>query len=118
MSIEEKAKDLGRLIGQSSEYQALKRANDLLGQDQEALGILKRMEALRMDAHRMIEAGQRPTPEMEQELDSLLQKVQVNPTYQRLLVSQENFDKTMGKVNEWILDGIERGAASPIITLG
>jgi cell fate (sporulation/competence/biofilm development) regulator YlbF (YheA/YmcA/DUF963 family) len=118
MSIEDKAKDLGRLIGQSSEYQALKRANDGLAQDQEALGVLRRMEQLRMDAHRMIEGGQRPTPEMEQELDGLLQKVQVNPTYQRLLVAQENFDKTMGKVNEWILEGIERGAASPIITLG
>ena len=31
---------------------------------------------------------------------------------------QENFDKTMGRVNDWILEGIEKGAASPIITLG
>jgi len=118
MSIEDKAKDLGRLIGQSQEYQALKRANDALAQDQDALGVLRRMEQLRMEAHRMIERGDRPTSEMEQELDTLLQKVQLNPTYQRLLVSQENFDKTMARVNEWILDGIERGAASPIITLG
>ena len=117
MSIEDKAKDLGRLIGQSPEYQALKRANDSLAQDQDALAVLKRMEQLRLDAHRMLERGERPTQEMEQELDGLLQQVQVNTTYQRLLVSQENFDKVMSKVNEWILDGIERGAASPIITL-
>lgn len=118
MSIEDKAKDLGRLIGQSPEYQALKRANDGLAQDKDAIAVLQRMEQLRMDAHRMLEKGERPTPEMEQELDGLLQKVQVNTTYQRLLVAQENFDKTMGKVNEWILDGIERGATSSIITLG
>ena len=118
MSIEDRAKDLGRLIGQSTEYQALKRANDALAQDQEALDVLRRMEQLRVEAQRMLERGERPTPQMEDELDSLLQKVQLNPTYQRLLVSQENFDKTMSKVNEWILDGIERGAASPIITLG
>ena len=31
--IEDKAKELGRLIGQSSEYKAVKRANDLLGED-------------------------------------------------------------------------------------
>ena len=117
MSIEDRAKDLGRLIGQSNEYQALKRANDALAQDQEALEVLRRMEQLRVEAQRMLERGERPTSQMEEELDSLLQKVQLNPTYQRLLVSQENFDKTMSKVNEWILDGIERGAASPIITL-
>lgn len=115
--IEDKAKDLGRLLGQSPEYQALKRANDALARDEEALGVLRRMEQLRVDAHRMLERGERPTPEMEQELDTLLQQVQVNATYQRLLVAQENFDKVMSKVNEWILDGIERGAASPIITL-
>jgi cell fate (sporulation/competence/biofilm development) regulator YlbF (YheA/YmcA/DUF963 family) len=118
MSIEDRAKDLGRLIGQSNEYQALKRANDALAQDGEALDVLRRMEQLRVEAQRMLERGERPTPQMEDELDGLLQKVQLNPTYQRLLVSQENFDKTMAKVNEWILDGIERGAASPIITLG
>jgi len=39
-------------------------------------------------------------------------------SYQRLLVAQENFDKTMARVNDWILEGIEKGAASPIITLG
>ncbi len=118
MSIEDKARELGRLIGQSSEYQAVKRANDGLAGDKEALGVLQRMEQLRIDAQRMMEKGERPTQEMEQELDGLLQQVQVNTTYQRLLVAQENFDKTMGRVNEWILDGIERGATSSIITLG
>jgi hypothetical protein len=54
---------------------------------------------------------------MEQQLDTLLGQVQVNPTYQRLVVAQENFDKVMANVNEWILQGIEKGAASPIITL-
>lgn len=118
MSIEDKAKELGRLVGQSSEYQALKRANEGLAGDKDAIAVLQRMEQLRMDAHRMMEKGERPTPEMEQELDGLLQKVQLNATYQRLLVAQENFDKVMGRVNEWILDGIERGATSSIITLG
>jgi len=26
-------------------------------------------------------------------------------------------DKIMGRVNDWIVEGIEKGAASPIITL-
>ena len=116
--IEDKAKELGRLIGQSPEYQAVKRANDALGQDAAAVDLLRKMEQLRMNAQQMIQRGERPTEEMEKELDALLSQVQGQSVYQRLVAAQENFDKIMGKVNDWIVDGIERGAASPIITLG
>jgi len=116
--LEDKAKELGRLIGQTPEYQAVRRANDALGEDREAVTLLRKMEQLRMDAQRMIESGTNPTPEMESQLDQLLEQVQVNPIYQRMVAAQENFDKTMLRVNEWILDGIKKGAASPIITLG
>lgn len=116
--IEDRAKDLGRLIGQSSEYQSVKRASDALNEDKDTVTLLQKMEKLRADAQRMMQRGERPTDVMEKELDSLLGQVQGRATYQRLLVAQENFDKIMGRVNDWILDGIEKGAASPIITLG
>jgi cell fate (sporulation/competence/biofilm development) regulator YlbF (YheA/YmcA/DUF963 family) len=116
--IEDKAKELGRLIGQSPEYQAVKRANDALSQDSAAVALLRQMEQLRINAQQMIQRGERPTEEMEKELDGLLGQVQGQAVYQRLVAAQENFDKIMGKVNDWIVDGIERGAASPIITLG
>ena len=116
--ISDKATELGRLIGQSPEYQAVKRANDALREDAEALQMLERMEGLRQEAQRLMQQGQNPTPEMEQELEQLLDKVQVNATYQRLIVAQENFDKVMMQVNQWILDGIKKGATSSIITLG
>ena len=116
--IDQKARDVGRLIGQSSEYQALKRANESLGEDRDAVTLLRRMEELRGNAQRMIENGTEPSEEMERELDELLSKVQVNPSYQRALVAQTNFDKLMMQVNNWIAEGIKSGAASPIITLG
>jgi len=116
--IEDKAKDLGRLIGQSSEYQAVKRASDALNEDKETVALLQKMEQLRVDAQRMLQRGERPTEEMERQLDTLLADIQGRMTYQRLLVAQENFDKTMARVNDWILEGIEKGASSPIITLG
>ncbi|NUQ20066.1 MAG: YlbF family regulator [Gemmatimonadaceae bacterium] len=116
--IDDKARELGRLIGQSSEYQAVKRANDALGGDKEAVTLLQQMETLRTDAQRMIERGERPSEEMEQSLDDLLGKVQRNQTYQRLVVAQENYDKLMMKVNDWIVEGIKKGATSSIITLG
>jgi cell fate (sporulation/competence/biofilm development) regulator YlbF (YheA/YmcA/DUF963 family) len=116
--IEDKAKELGRLIGQSAEYKAVRRANDALNDDRDAVTLLRKMEQLRVNAAEMIRRGERPTQEMEQELDTLLGQVQSQPVYQRLVAAQENFDKVMGKVNDWILDGIEKGAQSSIITLG
>ena len=116
--IEDKARELGRLIGQSAEYKAVKRANDALGEDKEAVALLKKMEQLRLTAQAMIQRGERPGEEMEKELDGLLGQVQGQSVYQRLVSAQENFDKTMAKVNDWIVDGIEKGAQSSIITLG
>ena len=116
--LDEKARELGRLIGQSAEYQAVKRANDALNGDRDAVALLRQMDQLREQAQRMIERGQNPTAEMEQQLDDLLSKVQVNPNYQRAVSAQENFDKTMLQVNNWISDGIKKGATSSIITLG
>ena len=115
--IEDKAKDVGRAIGQSPEYQAMKRANDTLAGDSEAVALLQEMETIRLDAQRMIQRGERPTAEMEARLEDLLAKVQVNPTYQRLVVAQENYDKLMMRVNDWIVEGIKKGATSSIITL-
>jgi cell fate (sporulation/competence/biofilm development) regulator YlbF (YheA/YmcA/DUF963 family) len=116
--LDERARELGRLIGQSAEYQALKRANEALNGDREAVALLRQMDQLREQAQRMIERGENPTAEMEQQLDELLGKVQVNPNYQRAVAAQENFDKTMLRVNDWITEGIRKGATSSIITLG
>ena len=116
--IEDKAKELGRLIGQSAEYKAVKRANDALSEHKEAVALLKKMEQLRLNAQQMIQRGERPTEAMEKELDTLLGEVQVQGVYQRLVSAQENFDKTMTRVNDWIVEGIEKGATSSIITLG
>lgn len=115
--IEDKAKELGRLIGQSNEYKEVKRASDSLNEDKDTVALLQKMEQLRLNAQRMLSRGERPTEEMERELDGLLSQVQVKPSYQRVLAAQENFDKIMGRVNDWIVEGIEKGAASPIITL-
>ena len=116
--LEDKAKELGRIIGQSPEYQAVKRSNEALNADREAVTLLQQMEVIRRDAQNMIEAGDNPTGEMEQQLDDLLMQVQQNAVYQRAVSAQENFDKVMMRVNNWILEGIKKGATSSIITIG
>ena len=115
--LEEKAKELGRIIGQSTEYQAVKRSSEALNGDRDAVTILQQMEKIRTDAQQMIQRGEEPTQEMEQQLDELLTKVQSNPIYQRAISAQENFDKVMYQVNNWIMDGMKKGATSSIITL-
>jgi cell fate (sporulation/competence/biofilm development) regulator YlbF (YheA/YmcA/DUF963 family) len=116
--LEEKAKELGRLIGQSPEYQALKRSSEALNEDRESVTLLQQMEQLRGEAQQLIQRGENPTPEMEEQLDSMLEKIQSQTAYQRAVAAQENFDKIMLRVNEWIMDGMKKGATSSIITLG
>jgi cell fate (sporulation/competence/biofilm development) regulator YlbF (YheA/YmcA/DUF963 family) len=118
MALEDKARELGRIIGQSDEYRAVTRANESLASDAAATAVLREMEALRRNAQAMLERGEEPTEEMEKQLDDLLSKVQTNPAYQRVAVAQENLDKIMRLVNDWISDGISKGAQSSIITLG
>ena len=115
--VEDKAKELGRLIGQSSEYQGLKRASEALNDDKESVTLLQEMEKLRGEAQQLIQRGESPSLDMEQKLDGLLEKIQTQPAYQRAVSAQENFDKLMLRVNQWIMDGMKKGAASPIITL-
>jgi cell fate (sporulation/competence/biofilm development) regulator YlbF (YheA/YmcA/DUF963 family) len=116
--LDQKAKDVGRLIGQSPEYQAVKRANEALHNDRDAVTSLNRMETLRQEAQRLIAQGKEPSDEMERELDDLLTKVQGSSAYQLAISAQENFEKLMMQVNGWISEGMKTGAASPIITLG
>lgn len=115
--LQDKAVELGRLIGQSDEYKAVKRTSEALHEDRDAMTLIGAMERLRTQAQAMIERGENPTPEMEQQLDELLSRVQVNATYQRAIAAQDNFDKLMMRVNEWISEGIRKGATSSIITL-
>lgn len=115
--LEDKARELGRVIGQSPEYQAVKKSSDALNSDREAVAILQQMEKIRTEAQQLMQRGEHPTQEMEQQLDDLLSNVQTNPVYQRAISAQENFDKVMYQVNNLIMEGMKKGATSSIITL-
>ncbi|PYP39897.1 MAG: hypothetical protein DMD48_05230 [Gemmatimonadetes bacterium] len=78
--LEEKAEDLGRVLGQTDEYKALRRATEALREDQAVQKVLAEAEHLAQE--------------------------------------KANFEKLMAKINARIYEGIKKGAASPIITLG
>src|SRR5437016_12474201 len=97
--IEAKAKELGRLIGQSNEYKEVKRASDLLNEDKDTVALLQRMEQLRVNAQKMLQRGERPTEDMERALDGLVTQIQGRPTDPRLPGEQHNIEKSMGREN-------------------
>jgi cell fate (sporulation/competence/biofilm development) regulator YlbF (YheA/YmcA/DUF963 family) len=118
MSVQERALEMGRMVGQSDEYQALKRANDRLMAETELRAGLERLRELQILLTEQVERGEHPRPEQQTEVDALVGKLQAHPMYQAVIAAQSNFDKLMFKVNDWILEGIKKGADSRIITLG
>ncbi len=116
--IDDKAQELGRLLGQSDEYKALRRASERLREDAECQRQLGEVEKLAAEIERQAQQGKEPTPEQAQGYERAVQVIQGSPVYQQMVAAQANFDKLMAKVNARIYEGIQKGAASPIITLG
>jgi cell fate (sporulation/competence/biofilm development) regulator YlbF (YheA/YmcA/DUF963 family) len=116
--IPQKAEELGRHIGQTEEYKALKRAQERLQEARDLAAQLRRLQGLAEQLDRAMERGEAPFEADRTAYEETLTQVQGDPVYQGMVAAQANFDKLMVRVNEHILDGIRRGAASPIITLG
>ena len=116
--IDDRAEELGRLLGQTEEYKALHRASDRLREDAAVQKIIAEAEQLAQGIERAAQQGQEPTKEQVEQYDKALQSVQGNPVYQQMVAAQANFEKLMSKINARIYDGMKKGSASPIITLG
>ncbi|MES2123267.1 MAG: YlbF family regulator [Gemmatimonadota bacterium] len=115
--IEEKAMELGRLLGQSNEYQALRRAEQNLRDDPDAQGKLEAISALTRAFDALMAEGKAPEESQAQEYEKTLHEFELSAPGQGYLVARANVDKLMQRVNQQIASGIERGATSGIITL-
>jgi cell fate (sporulation/competence/biofilm development) regulator YlbF (YheA/YmcA/DUF963 family) len=115
--IDEKAQELGRMIGQSSEYQALRRTEQALRDDPEAQRRLETISRLTREFDQGMAQGQSPDEAKVQEYETTLRDFEVSPIGQSYLVARANVDKLMAQVNRSIGEGIERGLTSGIITL-
>jgi cell fate (sporulation/competence/biofilm development) regulator YlbF (YheA/YmcA/DUF963 family) len=113
--MKEKAQDLGRLLGQSDEYNALGRARDRLTQDGEAVATMNRLDALEREISTALHSGEEPSDTAKQEYETVFGTLQSSPTFQGIVAAQSNFDKLLGRVNEEISRGMEMGAQSRII---
>jgi cell fate (sporulation/competence/biofilm development) regulator YlbF (YheA/YmcA/DUF963 family) len=115
--IEEKALELGRLIGQSTEYQTLRRAEKSLQDDEPTRARLEKIDVLARQIDEQV--SQRKVPEEETVLayESAVRELEVSPQGQAYVTARANYEKLMTKVNQQMAAGIERGATSHIITL-
>lgn len=117
-AIAEKAGELGRLLGQTDEYQALKRAHERINESPELKEKMETLDGLAREMEAAAGRGQEPAQDQIERYDQLLGEIQGSAAYQAVVAAQSNFDKLMLKVNKDIMEGIRKGADSRIITLG
>jgi cell fate (sporulation/competence/biofilm development) regulator YlbF (YheA/YmcA/DUF963 family) len=115
--IEEKAQELGRLIGQSSEYQALRHAEKSLQDDAETRGRLEKIDQLARQIDEQVSARKVPEEATVLAYETAVRELELSHQGQAYVVARANYEKLMTRVNQQMTAGIERGAASSIITL-
>ena len=114
----DKAQDLGRQIGQAAEYQALRRAEATLREDKETVTKLDQIQTLARQVDQAIAQGQMPDQTTSDAYEAAVRDLETSPVGQAYVVARANFEKLMARVNQQISEGMEKGAASSIITLG
>jgi cell fate (sporulation/competence/biofilm development) regulator YlbF (YheA/YmcA/DUF963 family) len=111
----ERAKELGRILGQSEEYRALERARARLEEDRALVKTLSELSELEARITQLLRSGEEPGEDVKSAYEQSFSELQSSPLYQGLVAAQSNFDKIVGRVNEDIVAGIEAGAKSRII---
>jgi cell fate (sporulation/competence/biofilm development) regulator YlbF (YheA/YmcA/DUF963 family) len=113
--IQDRAREVGRLISQTEEYRALKRANDRLSDDREAVTTINRLSELEGELANLLRSGREPGEEEQREYEQLVETLQQMTVYQGVVAAQSNFDRLMQRINEEIAQGIQAGDQSRII---
>ena len=113
--IKQKAQELGRMIGQTSEYEYLQAANQDIADDRDATELINRFKELQEKAMEHLERGEDPPQEVQDELEDVRGELQGSPRYQSLVAAQSNFDKLMQKVQKAIGEGMQKGSESQIV---
>ncbi|MGQ0813663.1 MAG: YlbF family regulator [Gemmatimonadota bacterium] len=111
----EKARDLGRLIGQADEYKALERARERFSSDREAVERVNQLAQLETEIAQALQRNEEPTEQARELYERTFSELQAIPSYQAVVAAQSNFDRILAKVNEEISKGVETGATSRII---
>jgi len=113
--IMEMAERLGQALARTDEYQALRRAIAASGEDRNLAELQTQIQELEQAMQGQLQKGEEPTEEQGKEYEAFFSRLQTNSAYQMLVAAQYNFDKIVGRANETIHQGIQKGAESRII---
>ena len=113
--ITEMAKDLGKALARTEEYQALRQTISSTADDRELAELRTELEGLEGQIETVLRAGTEPDAALKSGYEETVGRLQVSAGYQRLVSAQTNFDKILLKVNQTIQEGIAEGAESRII---
>ncbi len=115
--IEERAKKLGRAIGQSDRSKALERAEENLRDDEDTDELYERLSKLQQTALTSLQAGKELEEEKKQEIQELTKELERKPRFQQYMAAQTNFNNLIQQVNQYIQQGISEGQDSKIIEI-
>src|ERR1700741_5147196 len=110
----EKAREVGRLVAQSDEYKALKRANERLSDDREAVAGINRLNELQEQIGDGLQGGEDPAEADREEYERVATTVQASSAYQGFEAARANFDRLMMRIDEEVAKGVEGGGESRI----
>jgi cell fate (sporulation/competence/biofilm development) regulator YlbF (YheA/YmcA/DUF963 family) len=114
-AIQERAREIGRLLSRTDEYAAVKRANEHLGDDREAVTLMNQLADVEDRITSSLRAGREPSEELQDEYARIAEQIQQKSVYQSVVAAQANFERLMARINEEIARGIEAGEQSRII---
>ena len=90
--IEDRALELGRMLGQTNEYKAMQQAREALEATPEVKAQMQRVEMLNEQLEPLVKEGKEPPKELGEEYEGLLSSIQAHPKYQQVVAAQSNFD--------------------------
>ena len=101
----ERAEELGRLIGQTTEAKALRRSEEALRNDETARGHLETMQTLARQMDQAMAQGQMPEEGAAQQYEQSVREFELSPVGQGYIVARTNFEKVMARYQAARKDG-------------
>ncbi len=106
MSVMEKARDLGKEIRSTEQYQELERVSENMQEDTEASQMIKEIQELQQQIQFAQQSGVQPSEDQLQQFNDLKSKMDTNLTIQAYAKAQNDFSQFMQEVNSAISEGI------------
>lgn len=107
LNILEKAKELGRDLHNTEEYQRLQEVNKRLNEDSDALKLIQSFQEAQRSIQFSQQSGVQPTQEQIVDYENKRKKLESNLNLLAYMKATEEFYAVMKQVNEAISAGIE-----------